>query len=133
MRAIQDDDQFEVHRVKHLKARKPQRCAECRRTIAIGEPYDYDSFLSEGKWSNYRTCQHCRAAGGWLHVVCGGYVFTGLGSELAEHLREYREGAVLAELCDLFGRQWLDGAAPVPVAELVRADAKRCVGDAVAV
>jgi hypothetical protein len=41
------------------KARKPQKCAECRRTIAVGERYEHVS----GKWDvsldTFKTCTHC--------------------------------------------------------------------------
>lgn len=54
-----DLDRPEFSKVTHPKARKPCRCCDCGREIAIGETYEHVT----GRWDNYfaifRSCESC--------------------------------------------------------------------------
>lgn len=41
------------------KARKPQRCCECRRTIEPGEIYEYAHGVWDHRGGSYHTCAQC--------------------------------------------------------------------------
>lgn len=41
------------------KARKTHCCDECRRTIQLGESYEYISGVWEGEPGQYKTCEAC--------------------------------------------------------------------------
>lgn len=68
------------------RAAKIHRCEECQRAIRRGERHHYLSTLFDGRWSSWRTCEHCEAAGHWMAVVCGGYLTGGLAEELVEQV-----------------------------------------------
>jgi ASC-1-like (ASCH) protein len=46
---------------KIVNGRKEHRCSECLRTIKKGEQHEYAKGLWEGDFSQFRTCQTCRA------------------------------------------------------------------------
>ena len=71
------------------RARKPHRCQECRRAIAIGDSCHYQSALFEGDISDGYTCVHCHVAGEWLSTNCGGYLVGSMCEDIAEHVQEY--------------------------------------------
>lgn len=67
------------------KARKEHKCAECARTIAAGETYAYDSGLTEGEFSDSKTCAHCLIACAWLQRECHGYFMSMVMEDVQEH------------------------------------------------
>jgi hypothetical protein len=43
----------------HVKARKPHKCFECGRRIAIGDIYEYVTGKWEGEFDTFKTCDLC--------------------------------------------------------------------------
>lgn len=43
-------------------ARKPHKCGECRSEIPVGEKYEHQSYLFEGKFWKDKTCLDCVSA-----------------------------------------------------------------------
>ncbi len=78
-----------ICRTKKVQARKPHRCAECRRTIEPGETYEYTFMVFEGSGDSYRVCAQCLVACRWLARNCGGYLFHEVREEIEEHAVEY--------------------------------------------
>lgn len=53
----------DVFRSSHVRARKPQRCCECRRErILPGALYLRISGLWDGRWERYAMCGRCERA-----------------------------------------------------------------------
>lgn len=69
------------------KARKPHRCCECRREIAIGETYSLENGNWEGSWQKFRTCVDCLSIRNAF--FCGGYEY----ETVLEHVEEYINSA----------------------------------------
>jgi hypothetical protein len=91
--------------------------------IAKGETHTHIVGKWEGDFGTYRVCAHCRAAGEWLNVACGGWMFGGIGEELGDHWDEEIQlrSVMLARLILGHRRRWRDGLDPVPDREQVRA------------
>lgn len=85
---VQDCDPWKLYHWANRIARKDHRCFECNRIIVKGERYHYATGLMEDRWDVYKLCAHCDAASKWLMVVCGGYLYGGIGEELLEHWEE---------------------------------------------
>jgi hypothetical protein len=87
---IQDCDPWRVYREAKRTARKNHQCFECSRVIAKGERYHYATGLDPcgDRWDVFHLCAHCDAAAQWLVIVCGGYLYGGIGEELLEHWEE---------------------------------------------
>ncbi len=49
----------QIYNEARRKANKNHNCSECDREIKKGESYFSISGLWDGKWSNYKYCQHC--------------------------------------------------------------------------
>lgn len=47
--------------IAKLKARKTNKCCECRGTIEKGEVYHAHSGLGDGQWWNFKVCIDCDA------------------------------------------------------------------------
>jgi hypothetical protein len=127
--AIDDAEPWDVYRVSVRTARKAHRCTECGRPIAVGESYRFLTGLLDGRWSTYRTCAHCLAAGEWLDVMCGGYLLGGLAEELREHWESGYQAMDFARLIAGLRWSWHDGRDPVPTG--VREMAARMLAEAV--
>lgn len=115
---VDDADPWTMFRDGIRTARKEWRCGECGRTIRVGESYHFATGLLDGEWPQMRQCLHCHHAAEWLSVMCHGWIYGDVCSDLAEHWDELpRRGAgrrALARLTSGIKRRWLDGAAPVP-------------------
>ena len=87
---IQGCDPWEIYHEAKRTARKEHSCYECYRKISIGEQYHYATGLAidGNRWDVFHLCAHCDAAAQWLMVVCGGYLYGGIGEELLEHWEE---------------------------------------------
>lgn len=135
MCAIYDAEPFyEGGQLSKLTATQPVTCTECERTIHVGESYE----LVRGRvdesadWEEWRTCQHCRAAGAWLDKMCGGWPLDTLREELHEHALEYPSSELLPDLCMFIDARWLNGDAAVPNTEALSLDAEACMAAEVA-
>lgn len=125
MCAIDYCDEFAViWNVTKPKARTQHVCCECGRHIRPGETYQRVKSLFDGKWWSDATCAHCKAAGVWLHRVCGGYVQHGLAEELREHWDEGYASILMGRLILGMRDRWHGGADPVPDVERVEAVAR---------
>jgi hypothetical protein len=83
-------DSPEVYRCKVQQTRKERKCDECRRVIAVGEPYQNVFTVYDKEPSTWIMCQHCLVAATWLVDNCGGYVLAGVWQDIHEHISEYR-------------------------------------------
>ena len=70
------------------KARKPHKCNECRRPIAIGEGYFRQFGIQDGSSFTYETCDHCRVAQALLIRECHGFLHEMVRDDLHEHINE---------------------------------------------
>jgi hypothetical protein len=77
------------HGETRQRARKPYKCCECGRSIAIGEHY-WKLFAvgSDGPFTG-KWCEHCNVAKDWLWKECGGSLLSGVGEDIHEHLEYY--------------------------------------------
>lgn len=101
----------------HHKARKPHKCAECCRTIQVGERYLCERFHFDSEFKVHKTCQHCEVARDWLRAECGGHVFGAVAEDIQEHTSNDYYGFGLIRLNAGLSVQWLrrDGRLwPVP-------------------
>lgn len=123
MCAIDDAEQPEFWHDEWRTAAKDHACGECRRRIRRGERHHFVSSLYDGRWSSWRTCEHCIHAATWINSVCGGYLLGGLLEELVEHWHEGFRSVGFGRLIVGVQRQWHDGRDEVPtgVAELATA------------
>ena len=72
-------------------ARKAHRCGECGRAVEPGERYERIVAKWDGDLTVSKTCSHCVRARRWLERECGGFVYTEVADELAEHWQESAE------------------------------------------
>jgi len=128
MCAVDDCEPWAVVRHDQRTARKEHRCGECPRTIKRGERYEITTgrVAGETQWVTCRVCAHCRAAAGWLEVMCGGWALGGLCVELRDHWRDGYASPVLGRLAAGVRLGWCDGRTPVP--EHAAEDARRQLG-----
>ena len=54
------DEPADFYAERMRRARKPHRCCECSRTIAVGEEHEYATGKNDGVFWDYRTCAECR-------------------------------------------------------------------------
>lgn len=88
------DEVVEIFQAADRKARKEQKCIECRRVIAPGETYHYEFGKFDGDAVTYKTCSHCMVAREWLQVNCGGWIYDEVIEEIREHAEEYPRLAI---------------------------------------
>ena len=117
---IDDAEQIDFCSQKTHKAKQQHTCSECKRTINVGERYEYSTVKCKGVPGIYvyKTCSHCLVAGKWLQIHCGSYCFGDIEEELVEHYDEgYREDN-LQKLLIGMRRQWRsfgeEGLLPLP-------------------
>lgn len=89
---IDGADGYNVFSNEYLVKRcvKEHRCGECGRTIRVGEPYMYHSWLYDGCFDVSKTCSHCQVACDWLSANCSGYLVCNVLEDIQEHVDEYR-------------------------------------------
>lgn len=61
-----DFDPPTVSSARTVTARKPHRCEECERTIAVGERYRYRFMVYDGYPQSTYTCSHCHEIEQWV-------------------------------------------------------------------
>lgn len=88
------------------KARKEHHCTECRRTIQPGETYLNEGTLWEGEKSTYKTCAHCVVVRDWLISECGGFIYSGVLEDIAEHASESGYGFGVTRLAVGIENKW---------------------------
>lgn len=116
---IDDGDTPAVSRSKVSRARKPHRCGECGREIAIGESYRYGFLVDMGEAMSFHTCAHCGVACQWLGHNCGGSVYEQVLEEIVEHAEEYPGHAEhLRPLIDGMRGKWMNGGGLLPLPSL---------------
>lgn len=103
---IDDADPCTWFGTKDRKARKEHTCAECNRTIGIGETYYCSSYVSCGSFYENKACAHCHNARDWLSKHCGGWLTESLREELEEHFWSGYRADNLAKLWVGIQRQW---------------------------
>ena len=128
MCAIDGCEPWSVVRHEQRTAGKEHECIECHRTIRRGERHEYIAgrTLDTPQWLTSRTCTHCRAAGRWLDVMCGGWPIGDLYDELREHWHEGYASPVLGRLAAGVRLGWCDGRTPIPAR--AADDARRQLG-----
>lgn len=115
MCSLDDADPADVYCSVSRRAAKVHQCEECRRWIDKGEHYQYITMLFDQRWSAYRVCRHCMAAGQWLDLVCGGWLIGGLSEELGDHWDEgYRSHWLGRALIGIRSRWTRVGLLPDP-------------------
>lgn len=82
-------DSPSVYRACERVAKKPHKCNECSREIAVGERHRYVFMVYDGYPYTGRACAHCGVAQEWLARECGGYLWDGLWEDIRQHLEEY--------------------------------------------
>lgn len=98
----------DAEQVRHLDrggfitARREHRCAECARQIDAGEKYHAETFVFDGAITKHKTCEHCMAVRQWLADECGGWVYTAVQEDAADHASGY--GMDLARA--VIGMRW---------------------------
>lgn len=95
------------------RARKPYRCCECGRDIAVGEIYHYAVGMWDGRLDAYHTCADCESVRnnlfcGWLfgslwedvtyHTADGGTFSADCIAQLTPRAREV--------VCEAIEEQW---------------------------
>lgn len=87
------------HRAKLQIARKEHACCECRRTISLGEKYEYVTGLWEGRFDVFKTCADCLSIR--RQFFCDGWQYLGMKEMLWEHLQE-QDGDVSEDCLNIF-------------------------------
>jgi hypothetical protein len=115
MCAYEDADPAVVLSDADHKAVKPHRCSECGRTIKAGEHYNRQTTVCDGRRETHKVCAHCEVCRDWLQHECGGWVYGGVGQEIADH---YYDGyAQVGRLAVGMRRKWQrfgGGLMPIP-------------------
>lgn len=116
MCAVDDCEPWVASKQETRRARKPWRCCECGRIIAVGEQHQFLSGRTSDSdgWVEHRWCQHCDAAAVWMQVVCNGYLIGGLQEELREHWESGYQSLPFARLIAGMRWRWHDGRAAIP-------------------
>lgn len=128
---VDDGDGWEFFREGDRRARKPHRCDECGRTIDAGEVYRFGSGLTDGWFSQWKTCHQCVQACRWLNKVCHGYLINAAEEDLGHHIRGEEEGELssshLVRLVRWMAYDWRDRSGRLRTVEEVREVADRAI------
>jgi hypothetical protein len=104
-----DDNPPEVCGTLIVKARKPQKCCECREAINPGDRYEMVSGKWEGQWSSFKTCLPCKEIRETF--CCEGWTYGTLWSDADDSLFETMTTGCVARLTtaaakEMLVRQW---------------------------
>jgi hypothetical protein len=78
------DECYEFSVVENRKARKPHKCCECGRVIAVGQQYEHAIGKYEGDFDRHDTCALCREIRDVF--TCGNFFYY---EQLWEEMEEY--------------------------------------------
>lgn len=82
---VYDYDHPTCYTEREVTARRPHRCTECCREIAVGERY----LRTFGVWDKhadvFKTCDGCQLALAWLRDACGGWMHGDMLEEIRTH------------------------------------------------
>lgn len=92
-------------------ARKQHKCKECSRRIEPGERYHYETFRSDGDFTQHKTCAHCMVLRNWLSAECAGWVYTCVVEDFFEH-SGYGRGWRFHRLARNAQESWTIGRTP---------------------
>ena len=92
---------------RYRQARKSHRCSECYRTIRAGERYLAETCLFEGEITRHKTCSHCEVVREWLVKECSGFLYGGIGEDIAEHAHSGYYGFGVARLAAGMRSKWV--------------------------
>jgi hypothetical protein len=113
-----------VFNQKDVKARKPHKCSECYRVIAIGETYRNVFGVWDGSSETFFWCAHCDAAQSIVEAAtdCHCYLFGALWEDFRE-TAELSRNKTVQRIYHNVRRQWTyrrgpkkGQLVPVPVA-----------------
>ncbi len=78
------DGSFDFYRSSEPKAKKPHKCIECRKVIAVGEKHSLFVGKYDGDFSSSRACLECAEI--QRAYSCGELIIVGdLWSEMRDH------------------------------------------------
>jgi len=111
------DGMCEVLQSELRRARKDQKCTECKRTIKSGELYRYEYIKFEGEVTSHRTCPQCLVVRFWLEKECHGWLYGGIEEDIVEHAREghlypFQHWMTIARMAVGIQRGWATGKMP---------------------
>lgn len=101
-----DERVTRINSGEYRVARKEHRCMECRRPIAAGERYHYETFVSDGRFADHKTCAHCMIARAWLSAECGGWAYGMVREDIEEHAEGGGYGFGVKFLAVGMARKW---------------------------
>lgn len=84
---------------------KEHPCAECKRTITVGEVYLRETVIVDNRRATYKTCVHCQGARRCLADECGGWIFGRVLEDIREHANGSDDGQ-LKVMADRMARKW---------------------------
>ena len=103
-----------IEQGRYVKARREHKCMECARRIDAGETYFAEVYVFDGRITRHKTCAHCMVVRNWLSDECGGWLYTAVKEDAADHASGY--GMDLARA--VIGMKWKwrnkHGLLPVP-------------------
>lgn len=86
----EDNGFTEFSRRKTRVARKPHICCECREEISVGVEYVYCVALTDGQFSDWKTCEKCDDLAASMQAMgfCG--LVGDVHADHQEYIREYQ-------------------------------------------
>lgn len=75
-----------------VRARKPQKCCECKDPINPGDHYEVTSGKWDGDWMSFKTCLPCKEIR--EAFCCDGWVYGSLWEDAQGFLEEFRMGCL---------------------------------------
>ena len=99
------EDRAAVVSSVNYTAIKEHHCAECKRTISVGEVYLRETIIGDHRPTKHKTCAHCQIARCWLADECGGWIFGRVLDDIREHANDSDAGQVKV-MADRMDQQW---------------------------
>ena len=84
---------------------KEHRCAECKRSIPVGDVYLRETLIVGNRFATHKTCAHCQVVRRWLADECGGWMFSRVLDDIREHADKSVDGQIKV-MADRMDRQW---------------------------
>src|SRR5262245_32137550 len=99
------DNPPEVCGTLTVRAKKPQKCCECKETINPGDQYEVVSGKWEGEWSSFKTCAPC--ADIRKTFCCEGWAYGFLWADAADGFLETMTTGCLDKLSSAAAKEKL--------------------------